>query len=105
MAVGRAHLGTACCDNTKKKDVDKNYYNKTVTMLFPLIFSHQHLTEYRNSLTAECKSERSNVTVNTPQSVPTDMNNRVYSTPVHLTAENKHGKFDDPMEWILRKMK
>ncbi|KAF9800049.1 hypothetical protein SFRURICE_014054 [Spodoptera frugiperda] len=56
--------------------------------------NHQHLTEYRNSLTAECKSERSNMTVNTPQSVPSDMNNRVYSTPVHLTAENKHELYE-----------
>ncbi|XP_022837454.1 Down syndrome cell adhesion molecule-like protein Dscam2 [Spodoptera litura] len=56
--------------------------------------NHQHLTEYRNSLTAECKSERSNMTVNTPQSVPTDMSNRVYSTPVHLTAENKHELYE-----------
>ncbi|XP_053620359.1 cell adhesion molecule Dscam2-like [Plodia interpunctella] len=56
--------------------------------------NHQHLTEYRNSLTAECKSERSNVTVNTPQSVPTDVNNRVYSTPVHLTADTKHELYE-----------
>ncbi|CAH0697312.1 unnamed protein product [Spodoptera exigua] len=56
--------------------------------------NHHHLTEYRNSLTAECKSERSNMTVNTPQSVPTDMSNRVYSTPVHLTAENKHELYE-----------
>lgn len=55
-------------------------------------FSHQRLTEYRNSLTGECKSERSNATVNTPQSIPTEVNNRVYSTPVHLAADNKHGK-------------
>ncbi|KPJ00029.1 Down syndrome cell adhesion molecule-like protein CG42256 [Papilio xuthus] len=51
--------------------------------------NHHRLTEYRNSLTAECKSERSNVTANTPQSAPGD--NRVYSTPVHLTADTKHG--------------
>ncbi|CAG5030988.1 unnamed protein product [Parnassius apollo] len=56
--------------------------------------NHQRLTEYRNSLTAECKSERSNATVNTPQSVPSDANNRVYSTPVHLTAENKHELYE-----------
>lgn len=59
--------------------------------LFVCFYSHHRLTEYRNSLTAECKSERSNVTVNTPQSVPADVNNRVYSTPVHLTADSKHG--------------
>ncbi|KAI8423541.1 hypothetical protein MSG28_012636 [Choristoneura fumiferana] len=52
--------------------------------------NHHRLTEYRNSLTAECKSERSNVTVNTPQSAPAEVNNRVYSTPVHLTADSKH---------------
>ncbi|KAJ0171737.1 hypothetical protein K1T71_012500 [Dendrolimus kikuchii] len=56
--------------------------------------SHQHLTEYRNSLTAECKSERSNVTANTPQSAPNDINNRVYSTPVHLTADAKHELYE-----------
>lgn len=56
-------------------------------------FSHQRLTEYRNSLTTECKSERSNATVNTPQSISTDVNNRVYSTPAHLAADNKHGEF------------
>ncbi|OWR54291.1 hypothetical protein KGM_206556 [Danaus plexippus plexippus] len=56
--------------------------------------NHQRLTEYRNSLTVECKSERSNVTVNTPQSIPSEVNNRVYSTPVHLTADNKHELYE-----------
>ncbi|XP_068623975.1 cell adhesion molecule Dscam2-like [Battus philenor] len=56
--------------------------------------NHHRLTEYRNSLTAECKSERSNVTANTPQSVPNDVNNRVYSTPVHLTTDNKHELYE-----------
>ncbi|XP_026316059.1 Down syndrome cell adhesion molecule-like protein Dscam2 [Hyposmocoma kahamanoa] len=55
--------------------------------------NHQRLTEYRNSLTVECKSERSNVTANTPQSVQND-NNRVYSTPIHLPAENKHELYE-----------
>ncbi|KAH9634308.1 hypothetical protein HF086_011568 [Spodoptera exigua] len=64
------------------------------TKTYYFLSSHHHLTEYRNSLTAECKSERSNMTVNTPQSVPTDMSNRVYSTPVHLTAENKHELYE-----------
>ncbi|XP_061704953.1 cell adhesion molecule Dscam2-like [Cydia pomonella] len=68
----------------------------TFTCIYILIKRHnqQRMTEYRNSLTAECKSERSNVTVNTPQSVPTEMNNRVYSTPVHLTADSKHELYE-----------
>ncbi|RVE53919.1 hypothetical protein evm_001322, partial [Chilo suppressalis] len=67
-----------------------------LTCIYILIkrHNHQRLTEYRNSLTAECKSERSNVTANTPQSVPTDVNNRVYSTPVHLTADTKHELYE-----------
>ncbi|XP_050676215.1 cell adhesion molecule Dscam2-like [Leptidea sinapis] len=65
------------------------------TCLYILIKKHNHqrLTEYRNSLTTECKSERSNATVNTPQSVPSDVNNRVYSTPVHL-SDNKHELYE-----------
>ncbi|XP_041972566.1 Down syndrome cell adhesion molecule-like protein Dscam2 [Aricia agestis] len=67
----------------------------SLIFLYILIKRHNHhrLTEYRNSLTTEIKSERSNVTVNTPQSLPSD-NNRVYSTPVHLTAENKHELYE-----------
>ncbi|XP_050356636.1 cell adhesion molecule Dscam2-like [Nymphalis io] len=67
-----------------------------VTCVYILIkrHNHQRLTEYRNSLTGECKSERSNATVNTPQSVPAEVNNRVYSTPVHLTADNKHELYE-----------
>ncbi|XP_045762369.1 Down syndrome cell adhesion molecule-like protein Dscam2 isoform X1 [Maniola jurtina] len=67
-----------------------------VTCMYILVKRHHHqrLTEYRNSLTGECKSERSNATVNTPQSIPADVNNRVYSTPVHLTADNKHELYE-----------
>ncbi|KAI8423542.1 hypothetical protein MSG28_012636 [Choristoneura fumiferana] len=64
--------------------------------------NHHRLTEYRNSLTAECKSERSNVTVNTPQSAPAEVNNRVYSTPVHLTADSKH---EHSVTWITKKFR
>ncbi|CAH4032299.1 unnamed protein product [Pieris brassicae] len=66
----------------------------TCVYIFIKRHNHQRLTEYRNSLTTECKSERSNATVNTPQSIPTDVNNRVYSTPVHLTADNKHELYE-----------
>ncbi|XP_073961096.1 cell adhesion molecule Dscam2-like isoform X2 [Choristoneura fumiferana] len=68
----------------------------TFTCIYILVKKHNHhrLTEYRNSLTAECKSERSNVTVNTPQSAPAEVNNRVYSTPVHLTADSKHELYE-----------
>ncbi|XP_060807714.1 cell adhesion molecule Dscam2 [Amyelois transitella] len=68
----------------------------SLTCVYILVKRHNHhrLTEYRNSLTAECKSERSNATVNTPQSVPTDIGNRVYSTPVHLTADTKHELYE-----------
>ncbi|XP_045455086.1 Down syndrome cell adhesion molecule-like protein Dscam2 [Melitaea cinxia] len=67
-----------------------------VTCIYILVkrHNHQRLTEYRNSLTGECKSERSNATVNTPQSIPTEVNNRVYSTPVHLAADNKHELYE-----------
>ncbi|XP_072946504.1 cell adhesion molecule Dscam2-like [Epargyreus clarus] len=67
-----------------------------LTCVYILVKKHNHsrLTEYRNSLTAECKSERSNVTANTPQSIPTEVNNRVYSTPVHLTADTKHELYE-----------
>ncbi|XP_048487145.1 Down syndrome cell adhesion molecule-like protein Dscam2 [Plutella xylostella] len=54
--------------------------------------NHHRLTEYRNSLTVECKSERSNVTVNTPQSVPDS--NRVYSTPIHMANDSKHELYE-----------
>ncbi|KAL0810757.1 hypothetical protein ABMA28_010074 [Loxostege sticticalis] len=68
----------------------------SLTCVYILVKRHNHhrLTEYRNSLTAECKSERSNATVNTPQSMPAEVNNRVYSTPVHLTADNKHELYE-----------
>ncbi|XP_052752731.1 cell adhesion molecule Dscam2-like isoform X2 [Galleria mellonella] len=55
--------------------------------------NHQQLTEYRNSLTADCKSERGNITANTPQT-QSDINNRVYSTPVHLNADSKHELYE-----------
>ncbi|KPJ09867.1 Down syndrome cell adhesion molecule-like protein CG42256 [Papilio machaon] len=66
----------------------------SLACVYILVKRHHHhrLTEYRNSLTAECKSERSNVTANTPQSAPGD--NRVYSTPVHLTADTKHELYE-----------
>ncbi|KAJ2944867.1 hypothetical protein O0L34_g1758 [Tuta absoluta] len=67
----------------------------SITCVFILVKKHNHhrLTEYRNSLTAECKSERSNATANTPQSVAND-NNRIYSTPIHLPADSKHELYE-----------
>ncbi|XP_045506836.1 Down syndrome cell adhesion molecule-like protein Dscam2 [Colias croceus] len=58
------------------------------TCLYIFIKRHNHdrLTSYRNSLTTECKSEPA---ANTP---PNDT--RVYSTPVHLTADNKHELYE-----------
>ncbi|XP_046972753.1 Down syndrome cell adhesion molecule-like protein Dscam2 [Vanessa cardui] len=66
-----------------------------VTCVYILVkrHNHQRLTEYRNSLTGECKSERSNA-VNAPQGAPPDAANRVYSTPVHLAADAKHELYE-----------
>ncbi|XP_012553148.3 cell adhesion molecule Dscam2 [Bombyx mori] len=68
----------------------------SITCVYILVKRHNHnnMTEYRNSLTVESKSERSDVPANTPQSVPSDINNRVYSTPVHLTADTKHELYE-----------
>lgn len=66
---------------------------------FAYFFRTGNLTEYRDSITVDNKSESGNLTANTSHTNLANVKenainaqNRIYSAPIHMRNNSKHGK-------------